>query len=160
MDKVVDGYVPIKGIPQIGEEEFKKLIPYIVNANPETVRKAWLPVVGNMRMRAEVVDKNGKVLFWVPPIERGFDFNAVDNFHGVIVESERHRDISASRADEILAAAFVRGTDGRVHTPEDHLGQWKIILHHYGMLKSDVAPPASSSVKEVSCIDFDDEEDW
>lgn len=157
--EIADGYAVFDQLPTVTEAEFCKLMPVLLSRDTERSRKAWLPVVGNLRVRCNVVDSKGEVLFWVPPLEVGFDFNAQDDFNSLVAESHVRSNVSEKQADELLAQAFLGSTDAKVHTPPEHLEQWKFILGRYGLLRDGEQKPAQEKVVDHG-IDIEDEEDW
>lgn len=156
---IVDGYAVFGELPTVSEARFCKLMPLLLSKDTKRSREAWLPVVGNLRVRCNVVDSKGNILFWVPPLEVGFDFNAPEQFNALVAESHVRSNVSEKQADELLARAFLSSTDAKVHTPDEHLEQWKMILNRYGLLREGLDAPVEE--KEVDYgIDIDDEEDW
>lgn len=147
-------------LPRINESEFVKVLPKLLSRDTKASREAWLPYVGNLRVACEVVDSDGEVIFIVPPLEIGFNFNDDTQFATAVMRSNARSSVSEAQADEILAEAFVKSTDMQVHVPKEHMDQWEIILKRYGLHKDSNGAEVVQETKEEQALDFEDEEDW
>ena len=118
--------------PQITETLFKDAyLDNLLHMDTPEKRDDWLKVSGNGFMRVNIIDEEGNVLFWVPPLEQKPSVNVADiNIYEVQAEVARRRSSHPAKGEAYSKAVLKNRVSDAKMTEEDR-AQWKFIINRY-----------------------------
>lgn len=155
--------------PRVHESDFRdKYLPgFINNAKglvDSTSYNEYLEVIVNEFVRVDVIDTNGKVLFWVPALKYHAKGTDID-ISSMAKKAESIKRISGQAGKRFLESQL-KNITGDPDIPDEDPAQWKMIMERYGyvmgkgtIIKEDpVELSKKKTVKKVSFADEDDEQ--
>jgi len=147
--------------PEVPEYVFREyFVDILFNMDSKEKRDIWVEKAtgGNPFIRVNVIDEQGGVLFWVPPIEQKPVLNTHNRNMGEVLREVELRRRANPIKGEVYANYHLKGFVGKASMTDEDRAQWKMIHDKYVLNKNKLT---GSDNRPNNLPDSNDEyEEW